>query len=464
MAQLFLEKVNPTMSVKLLKSAYDKLSPSNLESGLPGRETQCDELFNFLHERLKVRTKTAATKRAKVEAGHIANIKSTHLNKTIFICGVPGTGKTATVRLVVDKLEAILKQRSSDIKPFEFIYINGQQLAKPERIYSEILHKLTDENTNPERAQDILESIFIKDDADKESLGDTQDESIRQSRSKKNTVKKTNSKRTETSKKTRVASDVFKIIAVDELDLLYNERRQSVFYSLFDWPTHSNSKMILIAIANAMDLPERFMRGRIASRVGWNKIVFESYTSDCLEKILRVRLGTELLNQTFEKASVIIATKRIGRTSGDARRILDTCRLAIEKAIESDKPKVTPAIIDQVGFQNVDIGRSNYIRDCSPIQLLILKSIMIEIDKVGEERVETYSVYKQLMNLLGKIKYFKDSRIGPDCYSLHLNALAGADIIILERDKPLFERRICIKDSSVAFRDLIRVEQPKVYD
>ena len=55
------------------------------------------------------------------------------------------------------------------------------------------------------------------------------------------------------------------ILLVDELDMLWN-RKQSVLYNLFEWPTRATSKLIVLAIANTMDLPERIMMNRVSSR------------------------------------------------------------------------------------------------------------------------------------------------------------------------------------------------------
>lgn len=38
-------------------------------------------------------------------------------------------------------------------------------------------------------------------------------------------------------------------------------------YHLFDWPTRRLSKLIVLAIANTMDLPERMMINRVSSRL-----------------------------------------------------------------------------------------------------------------------------------------------------------------------------------------------------
>ena len=54
---------------------------------------------------------------------------------------------------------------------------------------------------------------------------------------------------------------------MDELDQLMTAK-QDVVYNFFNWPTLVNSKLIVLAVANTMDLPERVMTGRVRSRLG----------------------------------------------------------------------------------------------------------------------------------------------------------------------------------------------------
>ena len=54
---------------------------------------------------------------------------------------------------------------------------------------------------------------------------------------------------------------------MDELDQLMTTK-QDVVYNFFNWPTLVNSKLIVLAVANTMDLPERVMTGRVRSRLG----------------------------------------------------------------------------------------------------------------------------------------------------------------------------------------------------
>jgi origin recognition complex subunit 1 len=63
---------------------------------------------------------------------------------------------------------------------------------------------------------------------------------------------------------------------MDELDQLVTTK-QDVVYNFFNWPTLIGSKLIVLAVANTMDLPERVMTGRVRSRLG--KRLFRSLVS-----------------------------------------------------------------------------------------------------------------------------------------------------------------------------------------
>lgn len=57
------------------------------------------------------------------------------------------------------------------------------------------------------------------------------------------------------------------VVLMDELDQLVTTK-QDVVYNFFNWPTLVGSKLVVIAVANTMDLPERVMSGRVRSRLG----------------------------------------------------------------------------------------------------------------------------------------------------------------------------------------------------
>jgi origin recognition complex subunit 1 len=56
------------------------------------------------------------------------------------------------------------------------------------------------------------------------------------------------------------------VVLLDELDQLVMAR-QTVLYNLFNWPTLPNSRLIVVAISNTMNLTD-MLPNKIQSRVG----------------------------------------------------------------------------------------------------------------------------------------------------------------------------------------------------
>ena len=57
--------------------------------------------------------------------------------RCMYISGVPGTGKTATVREVVRTLKESVDE--SLIPDFKFVEINGMKLTDPNQVYTEVM-------------------------------------------------------------------------------------------------------------------------------------------------------------------------------------------------------------------------------------------------------------------------------------------------------------------------------------
>lgn len=54
----------------------------------------------------------------------------------MYISGVPGTGKTATVTEVIRTLQEYADNK--EVPPFTFININGMRLSEPRQAYVEV--------------------------------------------------------------------------------------------------------------------------------------------------------------------------------------------------------------------------------------------------------------------------------------------------------------------------------------
>ena len=115
------------------------------------------------------------------------------------------------------------------------------------------------------------------------------------------------------------------MVLIDELDALVN-KKQTLLYNLFDWPCHQNSRLLIIAIANTMDLPER-LQAKIASRIGNSRLVYEPYNKEQIQTILESRLhGIPI----FDSSSIKLVASKVSSYSGDIRRSLAVTKRAVE--------------------------------------------------------------------------------------------------------------------------------------
>ncbi len=115
------------------------------------------------------------------------------------------------------------------------------------------------------------------------------------------------------------------VVLLDEIDQLVT-RDQLVLYNLFDWPRRAHSKLIVIGIANTMDLPERLLP-KVHSRLGLQRVSFAAYSSLQLEQIARQRLGP--YTALFDGAALQLVARKVAATTADARRALEVLRRAL---------------------------------------------------------------------------------------------------------------------------------------
>ncbi|RZC92035.1 hypothetical protein C5167_027924 [Papaver somniferum] len=203
------------------------------------------------------------------------------LGRCLYIHGVPGTGKTMSVLPATRNLRSEVDAGS--IRSFCFAEVNGLKLASPENIYRVICEKLSGHRVSWKKALSLLNERF--------------------------------------SDNSEVHSSQPCVLLIDELDLLVT-RNQSVIYNILDWPTKLYSKLVVIGIANTMDLPEK---PRISSRMGIQQLCFCPYTYQQLREIIsRCVEGIE----AFDRLAIEFASRKVAAISGDARRALDSnCRM-----------------------------------------------------------------------------------------------------------------------------------------
>ncbi|KAM9280759.1 origin recognition complex subunit 1 isoform 1-T4 [Cariama cristata] len=314
----------------ILEEARLRLHVSAVPESLPCREEEFQDIYNFVESKL---------------------IDGT--GGCMYISGVPGTGKTATVHEVIRCLQQAAE--NDDLPSFQFVEINGMKLTDPHQAYVQILELLTGQKVTATHAAGLLAKLFNTPGPKRKTT----------------------------------------VLVVDELDLLWT-RKQNVMYNLFDWPTQKHSKLIILAIANTMDLPERIMMNRVASRLGLTRMSFQPYTYKQLQQIISSRLNTV---KAFEEDAVQLVSRKVAALSGDARRCLDICRRATE-ICEFASQKRTPEIVRMAHVtEAIDEMFSspyiNAIRNASLHEQIFLKAILAEFRRAGVEEATVQQVYHQ---------------------------------------------------------------------
>lgn len=204
------------------------------------------------------------------------------------ISGVPGTGKTATTHLTLDALT--MSALRGECQDFDFCEINGMRLSDPGQAYSILAKTILGSNSSGALSLKRLEAHF-------------------KAREKNKTPGRPC------------------IVLLDELDLLLR-KRQSILYHFFEWPNWANSQLIVITIANTMDLPERFLSNRISSRLGLTRYNFKPYDHLALATIIEHQLKDYV--QFLGKDAIQLCARKVSAVSGDARRAVNLAKRAID--------------------------------------------------------------------------------------------------------------------------------------
>uniref|UniRef100_A0A8C5C7F6 Origin recognition complex subunit 1 n=1 Tax=Gadus morhua TaxID=8049 RepID=A0A8C5C7F6_GADMO len=314
-----------------LEEARARLHVSSVPESLPCREQEFQDIYNFVESKVMDGT-----------------------GGCMYISGVPGTGKTATVHEVIRSLQRA--SDADDVPAFNFIEINGMKMTDPHQAYVQILQKLTGQKATPDHAAALLEKRFSHAGPKKEST----------------------------------------VLLVDELDLLWT-RKQNVMYNLFDWPTRRHGRLVVLTIANTMDLPERIMINRVASRLGLTRMSFQPYSFKQLQQIIMSRLNKV---KAFEEDALQLVSRKVAALSGDARRCLDICRRATEICEHTSLDPGAPGL---VGMSHVmqaldEMFSSAYvtaIRCASVQEQLFLRSVLMEFRRLGLEEATFQQVLVQ---------------------------------------------------------------------
>ncbi|CAL1591657.1 unnamed protein product [Knipowitschia caucasica] len=373
-----------------LEEARARLHVSSVPESLPCREQEFQDIYSFVESKILDGT-----------------------GGCMYISGVPGTGKTATVQEVVRCLQT--SSENGEIPSFTFLEINGMKMTDPHQAYVQILQKLTGQKATPDHAASLLEKRFSSPAPRKETT----------------------------------------VLLVDELDLLWT-RKQNVMYNLFDWPTRRHARLVVLTIANTMDLPERIMINRVASRLGLTRMSFQPYSFKQLQQIISSRLNRI---KAFEEDALQLVSRKVAALSGDARRCLDICRRSTEiceHSVGGAKEGGARARLVEIGHVMEALSEmfsSAYvsaIKSASVQEQIFLRAVIAEFRRLGLEEATFQQVYVQQVALC------RVEGVAPVCVSEGLSVcgrLGALRLLLLEQSHNdlLLRIRLNVSQDDVLF-------------
>ncbi|XP_046458697.1 cell division control protein 6 homolog isoform X2 [Daphnia pulex] len=283
---------------------------------------------------------------------------------SMYISGRPGTGKTACVT-------HILANRTFSGK-FKSIFINCMLLHTPFSVFQQVAQQLDPKwNTTAKEALSYLEDRLTE-------------------------------------------SGSMIVLVLDEIDQM-STRDQSVLYALFELPALTNSRLILIGLANALDLTDRSLI-RLQSRVHFKPVLlnFSPYSKQEIATIVSQRIqeavGEDVGNVIAPSALQYLGGK-ISSTSGDLRKAIDICRRAVELAETGAKKQSVLATNSELQTsQSVQINKCVSI----PILCKMMASVESNAFSVGNsDDVDETPLQQKLIivTLLVLVKFGKSKQV-----------------------------------------------------
>ena len=306
-----------------------------------------------------------------------------------FLCyGPTGTGKTATIRYVSQKLE----QQCTEDKPW-WIYINCSVVSTPYRILAHIYNRISG-------SEKIPPTGLPKDIIFKKLLGILDQ---------------------------KVQSICF--LVLDEIDMLTEKKKgNEILYDL----TRLNEnldycKTSVIGISNKLKFKD-YLDPRVISSLGQEHIVFPSYNADELRDILNKRAKIAFHEGVIKDGVIPLCAALAAKEHGDARKALQLLRKAGELAARAQNKLVTRK---HIGDAQKDLDQDHiveYIKGL-PLQAQVVLAAIFLISKYGPDHIiisgEIYDIYSELTQKIPGIRRLTERRI-----SDYINELDQAGIIL----------------------------------
>ncbi|OAA82115.1 cell division control protein Cdc6 [Akanthomyces lecanii RCEF 1005] len=210
-------------------------------------------------------------------------------NGCLYVSGPPGTGKSAMITDLI--------QNYAQTDGVKSAYINCMSVKSSKDLYTTLLDgmDLQAEGMTEVAAMEALQEAFYPTDENATTY----------------------------------------LVTLDEIDHILTMGLESL-YRVFEWSLHKSSKLLLVGIANALDLTDRFLPRLKSKNLKPELLPFLPYTAAQVKNIITTRLkslmpeGKDNYVPFIHPAAIELCSRKVSSQTGDLRKAFEICRRALD--------------------------------------------------------------------------------------------------------------------------------------
>lgn len=207
------------------------------------------------------------------------------------------------------------------------------------------------------------------------------------------------------------------LLVLDEVDQLCSMgKKQNILYHIFEWPSIPNSKLILVGIANSLDLTDRLLvRLQTKCELKPKVMHFPAYTKSQIVDIFKSRLEESGVNELFPPAAIQLLAAKVSSVSGDIRRALAIGKRVVELAEQEMKKNAKGVNIAQ--FEALIDTEEEPAKEEPKIQMRevvsVLNTVYGNAQTLGDDVDDGFPIQQKILicTLLLIIKHDKNKAI-----------------------------------------------------
>lgn len=141
----------------------------------------------------------------------------------------------------------------------------------------------------------------------------------------------------------QTSSQVY-LVTLDEIDHILTMGLESL-YRVFEWSLAKSSRLVLVGIANALDLTDRFLPRLKSKNLKPDLLPFLPYNAKQIKQIITSRLvslmpeGSTVHVPFIHPAAIDLCSRKVASQTGDLRKAFGICRRALDLIEQETRSK-----------------------------------------------------------------------------------------------------------------------------